>query len=34
VKDDKARRELGYVGKISMDQGLAEMAKLAPVKPR
>lgn len=34
VKDDKARRELGYVGKMSMDQGLAEMARMPPVKAR
>jgi hypothetical protein len=32
VKDDTARRKLGYVGKISIDQGLAETAKL-PVMP-
>jgi hypothetical protein len=34
VKDDTARCKLGYVGKISIDQGLAETAKLPPVMPR
>lgn len=34
VKDDKARKELGYVGKMTREEGLAEMAKLPPVKPR
>jgi hypothetical protein len=33
VKDDTARRKLGYVSKISIGQGLAETAKL-PVMPR
>jgi hypothetical protein len=33
VKDDTARRKLGYVSKISIDQGLAETAKLPPVAP-
>lgn len=29
VRDDKARRELGYVGHLSRDQGLADMAAAA-----
>ncbi len=33
VKDDKARRELGYVGHVSRDEGLAELARLPPVSP-
>ncbi|MBL8952642.1 MAG: NAD-dependent epimerase/dehydratase family protein [Myxococcaceae bacterium] len=33
VKDDKARRELGYVGRVSREQGLAEMARLPPIVP-
>jgi len=33
VKDDKARRELGYVGRVSREEGLAELARLPPVVP-
>ena len=33
VSDAKARRELGYQPKVSVDEGLAEMARLPPVVP-
>lgn len=33
VDDAKARRELGYVGKVSVAEGLAELARLPPVAP-
>jgi nucleoside-diphosphate-sugar epimerase len=33
VVDAKARRELGYAGKMSIQAGLDELAKLPPVKP-
>jgi nucleoside-diphosphate-sugar epimerase len=32
LSDAKARRELGYEGKMSVEAGLAELAKLPPVK--
>ena len=32
VRDEKARRELGYTGKMSVPAGLAEMANLPPVR--
>lgn len=32
VSDAKARRELGYQGKMTIEAGLAELAKLPPVK--
>ncbi len=31
INDAKARRELGYVGRVSHEEGLAELAKLPPV---
>ena len=31
VDDAKARRELGYVGRVTHEEGLAEMARLPPV---
>ena len=33
VKDDKARRELGYRGATSIEEGLSELARLPPVNP-
>jgi nucleoside-diphosphate-sugar epimerase len=33
INDAKARRELGYEGKMSVEAGLAELSKLPPVKP-
>lgn len=33
VNDAKARRELGYVGKVTREAGLAELASLPPVVP-
>jgi nucleoside-diphosphate-sugar epimerase len=32
VVDEKARRELGYAGKVTVADGLAELARLPPVK--
>jgi nucleoside-diphosphate-sugar epimerase len=32
VRDDKARRELGYTAAVSMADGLAELARLPPVR--
>lgn len=34
VKDEKARGALGYVGKVTMTEGLAELARLPPVQAR